>query len=144
MNSLSQGIAALVAKFTAASPAGFQVLDGGVVATDDAFLLVGGSDSDASDDITLSIPLTDHISRVQTFDVTCVVSVWVGDANVAVPRGRALDLFDGYRAALRADPTLGRAVIQARITSAGVNQGVSGEGAVATVTFTVNVTVSTA
>lgn len=50
-----------------------------------------------------------------TFDITCLARSWSGSANVRTQRTRAYALVGRVKALLRADPTLGGAVMNARL-----------------------------
>jgi hypothetical protein len=76
----------------------------------------------------------------ERYDVTCVASSWKGQKTDAkAVRDRAYELVDLLAAELANDPTLGRTVLRARVSSTSMGQAQTNLGATCSVTFTVSV-----
>lgn len=148
MSTIPSVLAALGTVAATAQP-NLQIGRGTLLETEDDFFIVGFDEGD-NGPATVGRFGDDNLddlagdSDVESYDVRCLLSVWVGDADDAAHAGvvsKLDDYFESFRAAVNADPTLGLVKVQqARVRGEfTLQQPISAEGSVATLTFLVHV-----
>jgi hypothetical protein len=142
-SSVPAAVAALVAAFKAsAGLAGVLVLDGpGLTAAGGVEgVAVGYSGDQNADDVTgTSAPEGLAPADRERYAVSCVIEVIDPGGDIAAARTRAYALHAACGAAIAADRTLGHAVLQASTGMGSLRQQQTTGGALARVTFPVNV-----
>jgi hypothetical protein len=140
---------ALVTTLTTAIGTVTNVVDGPPLAWDflstsdsvseNRYLFIGATpDSDTSFEADQDFNAAGAVSRDEHFTVYCTAYVWAGDNTMKTRRDDAFGIVASVETAIRADPSLGNAVLYSRmsgITSASQSQ--SEQGSEVTVTFTV-------
>lgn len=109
----------LVQLFTAANVSGLQVVDGPVYDVTRDFLAVGWDKSGMQGAVTGTVtPATQNlrVNREQ-YEVTCLLSLWVGTKNLSTLRSQIFTTFDALDAALAADRKLGGLVFSAVVST---------------------------
>ncbi len=133
--------------FTTVMPAGVQIIDGGTSEAEVDYVAVGYSEGDngvVGPAVSMEAAVSDEALReaFETYDVLCETSSWTGDDNPSAARKRVFELYDLANAAVSADPRLGDTVMLTRVSAGNLIQGLSGEGSVASLSFTVHVQAS--
>lgn len=133
---------ALVTLFDGAGVAGLQVGRGGLYDPGVNYLAVGWNGGEAAP-LAGSRQLADYGASqdAESFDVTCLLSFWRGDADEETVTDALLDAFDLLDAALKTDPRLGvAAVTRAAITEWDLTPDLDETGDEAAMRFVVTVT----
>jgi hypothetical protein len=140
---VADGVAALVAVFDAVKPAGWQVLDGGTYGVDvvPQFLYVAFSRDPSAPDVEVTpTPANASLTSMwETYTVHCELSTWADADDVPGQRRAAVAAYNAFVPALAANPTLGDVVATAYPGPFDVTSAPSGEGTLATVRFTVQI-----
>jgi hypothetical protein len=131
----------LVDFWTVVAPDGWDVLDAGPPIDPDRDWLCVGFDESEDPAVSVSEEIADAQmgSDLETFDVSSLMSRWLGNADARTARTDVVGAFSVFRDALRLDPTVGGRVARARITDWDLMQGVSALGNYAAIRFTTRV-----
>ncbi len=136
-------LTALVTSARAALPPEVVVFDGQPDRdAPDECVVIGftGNALEAAVEDTRSVEEITRARDRERYQVTNLATSWLGeDQDMEAVRVRAFGFVDRIAAALAADPTLGGACMQARVSVTGLAQMQTAQGAVATVMFTVSV-----
>lgn len=134
-------IDALVA-LAAGTPSGVQALDG--PATQDLqedVVIIGWSGVQGEPILFNTLTQAQLAAEPdrESYDVLSAISCWRGITDFKTVRDRAYELLGELRAGLADDPSLGGAVMEARISAADLTQDQTEAGALAELRFTVHV-----
>lgn len=125
---------------------GVHILDGppvGDVSRDDLIAVGWSAEGDQAVELTQNFNAAGARTRDEDFAIHGVIDAWVGDPNLAAVRTRVFELFGVIEDAIRASggnptaPTLNGAVLWAHLTSGGLRQFFTDQGARAALAFTV-------
>lgn len=118
-----------------------QVLYGPPLQTENDFVAIAYTGTAGEAAVTFDFEVADAaLGRDgEAYDVQCVLSCWLGDGTFADVDVDAFAQLRKIRAAIAADRKLGGAVALARVTSGALIHDLEGEGAVASIPFTVHV-----
>lgn len=123
---------------TALSDTDLAVIDGDPIDPPRKFLCVGWDESDQPAVSNVLLPNNASMATAQeTYEVTNLLTVWSGGETAAQLRTDAFALFDVFRSALLADPTLGGVVSSASVSSLEYTPGSRVEGVLAQIRFSV-------
>lgn len=129
--------AIIAAWSTAPALTGVAIVDGQpVTGLEDDAIIVGYTEEETGVDSALA---DDLAGRMETYDVTCVVSVWHGDTAMAPMRTRAFEVLSAAADALATDPGVAAAAARTHVRARTVNQTQSRWGAKVDITFAVHV-----
>lgn len=141
MSTVPAVLRALWDTWRAASPTSTAVIDGPWLdIPSEGDVIVVGWLPDEGSSVDLSDTTAGLGSDREDLDVTNLVSAWRGGTDMAPTRQAADDLLETARAAVAADPTLGGAVMRARLGGGSWSQYRTVQGTQVTVEFSVNVT----
>lgn len=138
-SSIPAAIAGLIATLKASPTlAGVDVFDGPPMAGENPdYMCVGHDPTDpltAAEGSQTPASLGNR-SREESYEIACSLVAWSGGDSIAERRIRAMALFAGVEAAVRADITLGGAVRTAQVGSYSLLQELTEQGASAGLRF---------
>lgn len=140
-SSVDSALGALVDMLRAALP-DVTVTDGPAV-VDIALsqLLTVGYQANSSEDLAVDVQTSSEgwagSPQRETYEVYCSASAFVGDDDQSLARAPAFAIYGAACEAIRADPTLGGAVMRTVPGGWALHQSASGQGRAATISFSV-------
>ena len=132
-------VAGLLSTFTAVAPVGVDVIDGDPIDPGTQFLCVAWDESDGPVASSTSEPADLSMQADQeVVEVSNLLTVWSGTDSPAQVRAAVLALFDVFRAAVKADVTLGGVASRVHISAYEYLSSRRAEGFLGQVRFTVS------